>query len=135
MDAEIAFYLAQATDFASMLPEVAAAVERAGIELIWAGLDKYERWLPMALAGTRGGTLLWCLTDGFAWYRGSFATSLAALLDLPQLGSPLAAQHLCQDKFRCLAIARAVGLDLPEALARAAPLAYARRCRREPPLW
>lgn len=111
--AEIAFYLAQATDFAAMLPEVRAALNAARIELTWAALDDRDRWLPLALVGPDSGTLLWSLTDGFAWYRGSHVTSLAALLDLPQFGSPPAAQHLCQDKFRCGAIARGLGLNVP----------------------
>jgi D-alanine-D-alanine ligase len=58
-------------------------------------------------------TLLWCLTDGFAYYRGSFVSAVAGLLDVPQLGSPPAAQHMCQDKFRCLILARALGLRTP----------------------
>lgn len=108
--AEIAFYLRQATDFAAMLPEIARALEPAGIELLWQPLDPLDRWLPLAAAP---GTLVWPLTDGFAWLRGSHAASVAALLGVPQLGSPPAAHLLCQDKFRCGAIASALGLDIP----------------------
>ena len=36
----------------------------------------------------RRQTLAWCLTDGFAWYRGSFVSSMTALLDVAQFGSP-----------------------------------------------
>jgi D-alanine-D-alanine ligase len=111
--AEIAFYLAQGTDFAAMIPEIRAALNAAAIELTWAALDDLDRWLPLALVGPDSSTLLWSLTDGFAWYRGSHATSLAALLGVPQFGSPPAAQHLCQDKFGCGAIARGLGLNVP----------------------
>ena len=32
---------------------------------------------------------------------------------MPQFGSPPAAQHLCQDKFRCIALAQALGVRTP----------------------
>jgi D-alanine-D-alanine ligase len=76
-------------------------------------LDAREVWLPLLTGPDRARTLLWCLTDGFAWYRGSFVSSLAALLDVPQFGSPPEAQHLCQEKFRCLALASALGVRVP----------------------
>lgn len=108
--AELAFYLAQATDFEALENELGAMLAATGVELVSAGLDERERWLPMLSAP---GTLLWPLTDGFAYYRGSFLSSMAALHDVPQFGSPPAAQHLAQDKFRCLAVARGLGLDVP----------------------
>jgi D-alanine-D-alanine ligase-like ATP-grasp enzyme len=111
--AEIAFYLAQATDFAGMLGEVGAALGAVGVELVWAALDERERWLPLPPGQEREHTLLWCLTDGFAWYRGSLASAAAALLEVPQFGSPPEARHLCQDKFRCGALAGALGLAVP----------------------
>lgn len=110
---EIAFYLAQATDFAALEAPVAAALGARGVELAVVPLDGSDRWLK-ALAGPgRAATLFWCLTDGFAWYRGSLAASAATLLGVPQLGSPPAAQHLAQEKFRCLALAQAAGLRAP----------------------
>jgi D-alanine-D-alanine ligase len=110
--AEIAFYLRQATDFEAACGPIAAALGGAGVELAPASLDEPARWLPW-LTTPVPGTMVWCLTDGFAWYRGSFVSSTAALLDLPQFGSPPAAQHLCQDKFRCVALAQAAGLAVP----------------------
>lgn len=107
---EIAFYLAQATDFTALEPDVRSALAEEGVALISAGLDERARWLPLVDAP---GTMLWPLTDGFAYYRGSLASSVAALWDVPQFGSPPAAHHLCQDKFRCLALARALGVDAP----------------------
>jgi D-alanine-D-alanine ligase-like ATP-grasp enzyme len=111
--AEVAFYLAQATDFAAMLDEARAALDRVGVGLVWAALDDADLWLHHLLGPDREGTLLWCLTDGFAWYRGSHASAVAALLGVPQLGSPPEAQHLCQDKFRCGALAASLGLAVP----------------------
>jgi D-alanine-D-alanine ligase len=110
---EVAFYLAQATDFAAMVDPVAVAFAPLGVEVACLPLDPPEAWLPLLAGPNRQHTLVWCLTDGFAWYRGSFVSSLAALLDVPQFGSPPAAQHLCQDKFRCLAVAQALGVRTP----------------------
>ena len=114
--AEIAFYLAQATDFAAMEPAIRTRLGEAGIGLVTAPLDAVDGWLPEL---RRPGTLVWALTDGFAYFRGSFVSSLAGLLDVPQFGSPPAAQHLCQDKFRSGAVVRAAGMTTPAtALAR-----------------
>jgi D-alanine-D-alanine ligase len=111
--AEIAFYLAQATDFHALVGPVAAAFAGQGIEVVCLPLDPPDAWLPLLTGPDGRQTLLWCLTDGFAWYRGSFVSSVAALLGVAQFGSPPAAQHLCQDKFRCIALARALGVRTP----------------------
>jgi D-alanine-D-alanine ligase len=110
---DIAFYLAQATDFLPVVEPLRLRLAVEGVELRVAALDDRDDWLPLLAGPDAAGTLVWCLTDGFAWYRGSFVSSLAALLDLTQLGSPPAAQHLCQDKLRCLALARSIGLATP----------------------
>lgn len=107
---EIAFYLAQASDFAMLEPDVRSALAEEGVALTNTTLDDRDLWLPLLCAS---GTMLWPLTDGFAYYRGSFASSLAALWEVPQFGSPPAVHHLCQDKFRCLALARALAVDTP----------------------
>src|SRR3954454_23062309 len=114
--AEVAFYLAQATDFGGMLDEIGAALAGGGVELVWAALDDRARWLPPLLGPARETTLLWCLTDGFAWYRGSFASAAAALLDVAQFGSPPELQLMAQDKFRTSAAAAAFGLPVPATL-------------------
>ena len=90
-----------------------AAFAAIGVEVVCLPLDPPEAWLTLLTGPDRRHTLVWCLTDGFAWYRGSFVSSVAALLDVPQFGSPPAAQHLCQDKFRCLALAQALGVRTP----------------------
>jgi D-alanine-D-alanine ligase len=111
--AEVAFYLAQATDFAALAQPVADAFAAMRVEVACLPLDPPSAWLPLLTGPDRRRTLVWCLTDGFAWYRGSFVSSVAALLDVPQFGSPPAAQHLCQDKFRCVALAQALGVRTP----------------------
>ncbi len=58
-------------------------------------------------------TVLWAMTDGFAYYRGSAVAALGRLAGLPVFGSPPQAQHLCQDKFKCGMLARAAGLRVP----------------------
>ena len=110
---EIAFYLAQATDFVAVVEPLRACLGAENVELHVAELDDRQAWLPLLTGPECLGTLVWCLTDGFAWYRGSFVSSLAALFDVPQFGSPPSAQHLCQDKLRCLALAQATGLSTP----------------------
>lgn len=110
---EIAFYLAQAGDFAAVVEPLRTRLERDGVELVVAAIDDRDRWLGPMTGPDCDGTLVWCLTDGFAWYRGSLVTSVATLLDLPLLGSPPAAQHMCQDKLRCLALAAAIGIRTP----------------------
>jgi D-alanine-D-alanine ligase len=111
--AEVAFYLAQATDFTALVESVAAAFAASRVDVVCLPLDPPQAWLPLLTGPDRRHTLVWCLTDGFAFYRGSFVASVAALLDVAQLGSPPEAQHLCQDKFRCLALARALGVRTP----------------------
>ncbi|MFL5335858.1 MAG: hypothetical protein ACJ8H8_22425 [Geminicoccaceae bacterium] len=111
--AEMAFYLAQASDFEALVEPAAAAFAGIGVELICRSLDPPEGWLPLLIGPERRHTLLWSLTDGFARYRGSFVASLAALLDVPLFGSTPAAYHLCQDKFRCGSLAAALGFRTP----------------------
>src|SRR5687768_4451205 len=86
--AEIAFYLAQASDFAALVEPITAAFAAAGVEVTAVPLDAHEHWLPLLAGPDRHATLVWRPTDGFAYYRGSHASSLAALLDVPQFGSP-----------------------------------------------
>ena len=111
--AEIAFYLAQATDFEALVPPLAAAFAGIGVELVCLPLDPVEGWLPLLTGPERHHTLLWSLTDGFYRYRGSFVASLAGLLDVALFGSTPAAYHLCQDKFRCGSLAAALGIRMP----------------------
>jgi hypothetical protein len=61
----------------------------------------------------RDGTIVWVLTDGVRFYRGSSVPALARLEGFARFGSPAPAAHLCQDKFASLALASAAGLPVP----------------------
>jgi D-alanine-D-alanine ligase len=111
--AEIAIYLAQATDLPAHMPGLIAAFAAEGIALSFAELDA----LPERLAGVHAeNTILWCQTDGIRFYRGSAVPALARLVGIPRYGAPATAQHLCQDKFFSLTLAAAAGLPTPPTL-------------------
>ena len=110
--AEIAVYLAQATDLPEHMSDLVTALAAEGIAARFVPLDALAPLLP-ELAAARGETLVWNLTDGVRFYRGSAVPALARLLDLPRFGSPPTAQHICQDKFATLALATAAGLPCP----------------------
>jgi D-alanine-D-alanine ligase len=113
--AEIAVYLAQSTDLPAFMPEIAATLAAEGLSVAFVELDD----LPAALAAPSfapDSSLLWNLTDGIRFYRGSSVPALARLHGVPRFGSPAPAQHLCQDKFLSLAAASAAGLPCPPTL-------------------
>ncbi len=110
--AEIAVYLAQATDLPAYIPQIAAALGAEGIAVRFAELDELPVLLA-ELAEAGAETLLWNVTDGIRFYRGAAIPALAHLLGLPRFGAPAAAQHLCQDKFASLALAASAGLPCP----------------------
>ena len=68
------------------------------------------------LSPRRDETIVWALTDGVRFYRGSSVPALARLEGFPRFGSPSTAAHLAQDKFASLALASAAGLDVPPTL-------------------
>jgi len=109
---EVACYLAQATDLEAIRPELVATLAEAGLEAEFVGLDALIDALP-GLIARRDDTILWCQTDGIAYYRGSAVGALARLAGIRSYGSPPQAQHLCQDKFKCTALAAAAGLPVP----------------------
>jgi D-alanine-D-alanine ligase-like ATP-grasp enzyme len=109
---EIACYLAQATDIEAFAPEIATALAAEGIEAVFVTLDDLLDRLP-ALAERRSSSIVWCQTDGIAYYRGSTVPALARLAGFRSYGSPPQAQHLCQDKFKCGALAATIGIRTP----------------------
>ena len=64
----------------------------------------------------RAETIVWALTDGVRFYRGSSVPALARLEGFARFGSPSTAAHLAQDKFASLALASAAGLAVPPTL-------------------
>ena len=113
--AEIAVYLAQSTDLPAFMPEISHALLGCGIGVEFVELDDLARALarPGRIAAE---SLLWNLTDGIRFYRGSAVPALGRLLGVPRYGSSATAQHLCQDKFLSGAAAHAAGLPCPPTL-------------------
>ncbi|MHB2168646.1 D-alanine--D-alanine ligase family protein [Alsobacter sp. R-9] len=107
---EIAVYLGQATDLPGFLPGIAAALAPAGVAVEAVDVDHASARLASWLASP---TVVWVMTDGLAYYRGSPVTALARLVGLPVYGSGAQAQHLCQDKFASGMLARSAGLRTP----------------------
>jgi D-alanine-D-alanine ligase len=113
--AEIAVYLAQSTDLPAFMPEIGAALAAEGISVAFVELDDLPRALDRP-GFDAAASLLWNLTDGIRYYRGSSVPALARLLGIPRYGSSPTAQHLCQDKFLSLAAAKGAGLCCPPTL-------------------
>ncbi len=110
--AEIAVYLAQSTDLPAFMPEIAAALAADGISVAFVELDDLTRALERP-GFDPAESLLWNLTDGIRFYRGSTVPALARLGGIPRYGSAPTAQHICQDKFLSGAAAHAAGLPSP----------------------
>ena len=106
---EIAVYLGQATDLPGFFDEIAEAARRAEIEVEFVEIEDLPARLP-CYSERRERTLLWSITDGVRFYRGSAVSAVSRLWGLARFGSPATAQHLCQDKFASLALASAAGL-------------------------
>jgi D-alanine-D-alanine ligase-like ATP-grasp enzyme len=113
--AEIAVYLAQSTDLPGFVREIADALGRDGIEARFTPLDNLSLRLR-DLSPRRDETIVWALTDGVRFYRGSSVPALARLEGFPRFGSPSTVAHLAQDKFASLALASAAGLDVSPTL-------------------
>jgi D-alanine-D-alanine ligase-like ATP-grasp enzyme len=106
---EIAIYLGQSTDLPDFFDEIAEAGRQAAIEVEFVEIEELLARLPDYQA-RRERMLLWSVTDGVRFYRGSSVSAISRLADIARFGSPPTAQHLCQDKFACLALAAAAGL-------------------------
>jgi hypothetical protein len=110
--AEIAVYLAQSTDLPEFVEEIADALGSNGIEAQFTPLDSLSLRLR-DLEPRRAETIIWALTDGVRFYRGSSVPALARLEGFARFGSPSTAAHFAQDKFASLALASAAGLTVP----------------------
>jgi D-alanine-D-alanine ligase-like ATP-grasp enzyme len=106
---EIAVYLGQATDLSDFFDEIAEAGRRAEIEVEFVEIEELLARLPEDPA-RRERMLLWSVTDGVRFYRGSSVSAVSRLAGIARFGSLPTAQHLCQDKFASLALASAAGL-------------------------
>lgn len=108
---EIASYLAQSTDLALEFTEIAAECESQGLAFSPVALDEATAALARR---DPARTIVWTLTDGIAYFRGSAAPALARLGGFRTIGSDDSLFALCQDKFRSGAVLRALGLLSPE---------------------
>jgi len=110
--AEISSYLAQSTDIAPEFDAIGGACASRNLRFEPVQLDD----APKALAGRDPkDTLVWTVTDGIAYFRGSAGPALARLNGLRTVGSDDSLFALCQDKFRSGAVLGALGMPVPQA--------------------
>lgn len=109
---QIASYLAQSTDIAADLAAIDAACQARGLAFRPLVLDDAAAALA---AADPARSLVWTLTDGISYFRGSAAPALSRLHGLATLGADDALFTLAQDKFRSGAVLRALGLPAPES--------------------
>jgi D-alanine-D-alanine ligase len=109
---EIAVYLAQSTDLPQYSDDIVTALYENGLRAEFIPLDDAPRRLR-ELHSRREETIVWALTDGVRFYRGSAVPALARLEGFARFGSPASATHLAQDKFASLALAAAAGIAVP----------------------
>jgi len=109
---EIAAYLSQATDLVAFEGPISQRMADTGIEVRFGDPTEPGTWLDWLRDGP-ARTVVWAVTDGIRYYRGSHASALARLLGARLFGAPTAIQYLAQDKFKCGAVAAALGVPVP----------------------
>jgi D-alanine-D-alanine ligase len=109
---EISSYLAQSTDLAPHFHAIEKACRERGVGFLPLDLDDAPRGLAARPADR---TLVWTLTDGIAYFRGSASPALARLHGLQTIGAEHSLFALCQDKFRSGAVLSSLGLPVPPA--------------------
>ena len=109
---EVAGYLSQATDLVAYYDRLRVAFEPLEILVDFCEVGELERYLPR-LQQLPAQTLIWTMTDGFRYYRGSYISAVAALLGVKTFGSRPQAQMICQDKFKSTLLIQAAGGHVP----------------------
>ncbi|HEV2897386.1 MAG TPA: D-alanine:D-lactate ligase-like protein [Pseudaminobacter sp.] len=109
---EISSYLAQCTDLAVEFDDIAHACAARGLDFAPVELDEAAATLPRC---DPARTIVWTLSDGVAYFRGSAGPALARLNGLKTIGSDDSLFALCQDKFRSGAVLQALGLSVPQS--------------------
>ncbi len=112
---EIAVYLGQATDLPDFFGEITEALNAEGLTVDFIELDALLARLP-DLMPQPDSTILWTITDGIRFYRGSSISALSRMAGFARYGSPATAQHLCQNKFASLALAATAGIPIAPTL-------------------
>lgn len=107
---EISSYLAQSTDIQPELGAFAAACAARGVTFTPVELDNAA---ALIAARDPARTLVWTISDGIAYYRGSAGPALARLAGMRTVGSDDSLFALCQDKFRSGAVLGALGVPTP----------------------
>ena len=109
---EIAFYLDQAENLDAEADAILAALAERGIDGRIADPCAPDEWMPWAMEAP-GCTVLWSVTDGIRYFRGSGVAATARLLGARTFGCGAQAQALAQDKAKTAAIATSLGIQVP----------------------
>lgn len=109
---EVAGYLSQATDLVVFEEPIRQALTAVGVTVRFGDPSIPEGWLDW-LREDPAATLVWPVTDGIRYYRGSGAAAVARLLGARSFGAAAHIQHLAQDKAKCGAVATALGIRVP----------------------
>jgi D-alanine-D-alanine ligase len=110
--AEVARYLSQGTDLVAYYSRLQSVFEPLQIRVDFYEIGEHKRYLPL-LQARPAQTLIWTMTDGFRYYRGSYVSALAAVLGVKTFGSGAQAQMICQDKFKSTMLIGAAGGRVP----------------------
>ena len=109
---EVAAYLSQATDLEAHYEAIREAFAEYSMTVHFHELGEIDAYVALMRRAPEQ-TVVWNLTDGFRYYRGSHVGSLALLSGARHFGSAPQAQLLCQDKFKLGALAASIGLATP----------------------
>lgn len=109
---EIAFYLSQATDLRDQAQPILDALDTVGMQARIADPTEPAAWLDW-LAERPRETVVWSVTDGVRYYRGSGVISFARMIGAPVFGCSVQAQNIAQDKAKLGAVAAALGVAVP----------------------
>ncbi|NQW08385.1 MAG: D-alanine:D-lactate ligase-like protein [Alphaproteobacteria bacterium] len=109
---EIAFYLSQATDLQDQVEPILGTLDAVGVEGRIADPTEPAVWLDW-LAERPTETVVWSVTDGIRYYRGSGAVSFARMIGAPVFGCSVQAQNIAQDKAKTGVVAEMLGVAAP----------------------
>lgn len=109
---EIAFYLSQASDLLDQAAAIIEALDAVGMAARLADPAEPSAWLDWLMEHP-DRTVVWSVTDGIRYYRGSGAVSFARMIGAPVFGCSVQAQNIAQDKAKLAAVATALGVDVP----------------------
>lgn len=109
---EIAAYLSQATDLVAFEAQIRGALAAVGVSVRFADPTVPAEWIDW-LRERPADTLVWPVTDGIRYYRGSGGSAVARLFGARGFGALQHIQNLAQDKAKCGAVAASLGVTVP----------------------